>query len=100
MTPYQDKSYAIYPKSGSGRSFDKNEGVDSDGRRYSDIDGLVETPNGFVKAYSSFYERCYTVSCVEMIKDGRLHYRRWNKQLTARGLVTKAKQFAAELWGE
>lgn len=98
MSEYTDQDWALYPRGGSGRGF-KTETGEHEGRAHRTTEGLVETPHGLVSAYSSFFQGSYKVSRVEMIKDGRVHFRRWgNKEFTARGLVTKAKQFAAELY--
>lgn len=96
MTSFYDESYALYPSSGSGRGFDVTSG-EQDGREWREVDGLVETPWGFVRAHSWYFEKAYKSSSLEMIKDGRCYWRRFDKEFTARGLVTKAKQFAAEL---
>ena len=96
MTDYYDEDYSIYPKSGGGRGFEVKTG-EQDGRQWRDIEGLVETPWGFVRAHSWYFENAYKSSQLEMIKDGRNYWRRFDKEFTARGLVTKAKQFAAEL---
>ena len=98
MTKFRDQDYALYPKTGGGRWF-KTEQGERDGRAWRSTEGLVETPHGFIRAYSSYLERGYQSSQVEMLRDGRHHWRRFDKEFTARGLVTKAKQFAAELYG-
>jgi len=88
-----DQNYALYPKSGGGRGFESKKG-EQDGRIWRETEGLVETVHGLIRARSNYFEGAYSVSSLEMIFNGRLHYRRFKKEYTARGLVTKAKQFA------
>ncbi len=98
MPDYTDKNYDLYPKTGGGRGFKTTSGT-QDNREWREVDGYVETPHGFVRAHSWFFENAYRSSTVEMIKDGKNYTRRWkNREYSARGLVTKAKQFAAELY--
>lgn len=98
MPKCTDEDYAIYPKGGGGRGFKKTSGM-QDNRKWRDTEGIVETHHGLVRASSWYFENIYKSSTVEMIKDGRLHYRRWNnREYSSRGLVTKAKQFASELY--
>ena len=96
---YTDNYCALYPKNGGARHFDKAQG-DNNGYKYRDIAGLVATPFCFVRAWSCYYEGSYSVSGLEIVKDGKSYERRFDKVFTQRGLVTKAKQFAAELHGE
>ena len=97
MDKYTDKSYSLYPATGGGRGF-KVEDKMVDGRIYRSADGWVETPQGFVRAYSSFFGNKYQSSYLEIIKkNGRTYSRRFDKEYTARGLVTKAKQFAKNI---
>lgn len=98
MTIYDDQDYALYPKTGGGTTFNQVDKVTEDGRQYREVSGYVTTPQGFVRVHSSFYENRYRTSCLEMIKDSRVYYRRFDTDYTARGLVTKAKQFAKELF--
>ena len=99
---YTEEDYTLYPKTGGGRGFKIEKSVVHDQIVYRQTSGYVETPQGFCRAYSSLYlgQNGYkhVNSCLEMIKDGRVHYRRFTKEYTARGLVTKAKQFAKELY--
>lgn len=97
MTKFRDENYSIYPKTGSGRGFETKKEI-YEGRKHIDTSGMVETPHGFVSAYSMYFQGSYSQSRVEMIKDGRLYVRWFDKYLTQRGLVTKAKQFANELY--
>lgn len=96
MSNYSDSDYAIWPKNGGGRNFKHEEGV-QDGRLWRETNGLVETRWGFVVAHSWYFQNAYATSSVEMIKEGRTFTRHFGKEYTARGLVTKAKKFAAEL---
>ena len=95
---YRYEDYALYPKDGGGRQFKNAQGEDN-GKKYREITGLVATTFCFVSATSYHYERSFSMSRLEIVKDGRSYDRRFNKALTQRGLVTKAKQFAAELYG-
>lgn len=94
---YEDQDYAIYPKTGGSRGFVFDEG-EYEGRAHKDISGIVETPYGFVKVYASYWKGSYSRSMIEIIKDGRNHTRHLDKALSSRGLVTKAKQFAKEVF--
>lgn len=96
MSSYRDENYSIYPKDGGGRGFETKTGV-QDEREWRETDGLVETRWGLVRAHSWYFENAYRTSSLDMIIDGRCYWRRFDKEFTARGLVTKAKQFAAEL---
>lgn len=60
------------------------------------LDGVVETPHGFVVVYS---ERSY--ASVRIIYAGRTHMRTWNRAFTKRGLAIVASRFANEVvsWG-
>lgn len=93
----RDQVYAIFPKSGCGAGFTHFSKV-QDGRLYREIKGYVETPHGFVQAYSTYFERGHISSCLKIIKAGKCHYRFFDKEYTARGLVTKAKLFANEVF--
>ena len=96
---YRDEDYALYPKDGGGRQFKKDQREDY-GKKYQEITGLVATPFCFVSVRSYRYGRSFNMSKLEIVKDGRSYDRRFNKAFTRRGLVTKAKQFAADLHGE
>lgn len=98
MLKYTDRNYALYPKTGGGRNF-KEEEKEFEGRMHKSIDGIVETPYGFVKVYANSSGGSFEFSSLDMIKDGRIYYRRFQKFLTRKTLVTKAKQFANELYG-
>jgi len=89
-TTYEDQDYALYPGVG-GIGFKENWDEIS-----REVSGLVCTPYGYVRAYSFRWSK-HQNSRIDMIVNGREHYRNFNKAFTARGLVTKAKQFAEEL---
>ena len=95
---YRDEDYAQHPKGGYGMRFEVNQG-EYEGRKYKEINGLVTTPSCLVYARSNCYEKIYDVSCLQLVKDGRIYERRFYRSFTQRSLVTKAKQFAAELYG-
>lgn len=92
-----DKNYRLYPATGGGRGF-KITDKTHEGRIYRNVEGWVETPHGFVRAVSTFFQGRTRRSYVEIIKDGRSYYRWFDKDYTARGLVTKAKQFAKDIY--
>jgi hypothetical protein len=98
-TTYRDEDYDLYPKDGGGRQFKNAQGEDH-GKKYREITGLVATPFCFVSVTSYYHARSLNMSRLEIVKDGRSYDRRFNKAFTQRGLVTKAKQFAAELHRE
>ena len=94
---YQDYDYALYPMSGGALNV-KNEDEDNGyGEKTKITRGVVSTPFGYVLFYSYEYKN-HRFSSLEMIKDGRTYYRRFDKALTARGLTAKAKQFSNELF--
>ena len=97
---HEDTTYSLYPKTGGDRGFKTETGYTDYGERrlWRSTEGWVETPHGFVRAYSGFCERSYSHSSLEIISNGKSYYRRFDKELTARGLVTKAKQFAEEVF--
>ena len=97
---HHDQVYALFPKSGKGTGF-KHVSKVCEGRLYRETKGYVETPHGFVEAYSSYFQRRHASSHLTIIKAGKCHHRFFDKEYTARGLVTKAKQFADEVfqWG-
>lgn len=72
----------------------------NDLRLYKDSSVTVETPHGFCLARSYYYERGYDSSILEIIKDGKKHYRYFKKYYTNKYLVTLAKQFAKEIYSE
>ena len=97
MADYEDSDYAVCPKRGRGRGFETKADV-YEGKQWRETEGMVETRHCLVWAYSTFYEGSYRVSRLELVKDGRQYTRRFDRELTARGLVTKAKQFAADMY--
>ena len=96
---YADNYYALYPKDGGAIKFEKAQG-ESNGYKYREISGVVATPFCFVFAWSYYYESSCGISVLEIVKDGKSYERRFDKAFTQRGLVTKSKQFAAELHEE
>lgn len=92
-----DHVYAIFPKTGRGTGFTHFSKV-QDGRQYRETKGYVETRHGFVQAYSCYLYRGMVSSHLTIIRDGKCHHRYFDKEYTARGLVTKAKQFADEVF--
>ncbi|MCP4597818.1 hypothetical protein [Neptuniibacter sp.] len=97
MPKHQDENYSPYPKSGGGVAFETQEDY-QDGRLWRDIEGWTQTPYGYVRCWSTSFEGSYQQTRLSIIKDGRMHDRRFNKQYTARGMVTKAKQFAKDVF--
>ena len=96
----KDNDSGLYPKTGCGRGFTEAAGVASN-RIYKDVDGIVETPQGFVIVRSAYFEGSYRMSSLEIIKNGRLYYRHIdNKNYMRNMLVTKAKEFAIEIYEE
>ena len=98
---YQDRSYSLYPTTGGGRGI-KVERSEGDKYFHKEVSGWVETPNGFVRIYASWFKQ-YGVreredSNLEMIKDGKMHYRRFDRIYSPRYLVTLAKRFSKELF--
>lgn len=65
--------------------------------------GHVHTKYGTVSLYSLINEEPLSIrkssgsSMFYMVYDGKLHFRRWNRGYTPRGLVTKAKDFARDV---
>ena len=97
MTKYHEEDYAIFPKSGCGIGIKTDHG-EAEGKPWREVDGLCETPQGFVRVHSWLWVGRYKGSDVSMIVNGRYYSRRWhNVAYSGRGLVTKAKQFAREL---
>lgn len=94
----KDKCFSLFPKSGRGTGFVAKSGECERGRPWRELRGLVETVHGYVAANSFFYQGGNISSCVSIIKDGKHYHRFFDKEYTARGLVTKAKQFAAEVF--
>ena len=98
---YRDENHSMYPKSGSGCRSDIDDKYHPD--RYSH--GIVATPQGYVITYSHYlkYKTPLTTGIdrtthLEIIKDGRVYYRIFDKDYTQRGIVTKAKQFAKDIF--
>lgn len=100
MIEHKDECYSLYPQSGGGMNAEFKESVCNRGKIYKEASVLVETLQGYVYACSTFYEKSYKHSMLRMIKDGKVHYRTFDKFYTTRGLVTKAKQFAKDLFNQ
>lgn len=101
-----DQVFALFPKTGRGTGFSERKERCSQGRLWRETTGYVETPHGFVQARSHYYERGqrrqrgYKGSCLTIIKAGKSYHRFFDKEYSARGLVTKAKKFANEVFGK
>lgn len=97
MAQHEDESWSLYPKSGSGAGF-KSEESHEDERLWRDTEGLVETPYGYVRCWSTSWQGSYKQTRLSIIKNGRMYDRRFKKEYSARGMVTKAKQFAKDVF--
>lgn len=95
---HRDQCCSLFPKTGKGTGFSANSGVCGKGRPWRELRGLVETVHGYVVANSFYYQGGNISSCLSIIKDGKQYHRYFDKDYTARGLVTKAKQFADEVF--
>ena len=95
---HKDKCFALFPKTGRGTGFSANSGVCREGRPWRELKGLVETVHGYVAASSYYYKGGNISSCLSIIRNGIHYHRFFDKEYTARGLVTKAKQFADEVF--
>jgi len=101
---YEEYSYAIYPKTGSG--FDHKHTKHNDKWCKGKASSVwVETPFGYVCCSSNSNinkstNKKYESTRLDIIKDGRMYFRYFNKFYTPRGLVTKAKQFANDLYNQ
>lgn len=98
MIKHRDQCYSIHPKTGRGTGFKATSGACQSGRKWRYLKGYVETVHGYVEATSNYYENGNKGSCLSIIKDGKHYHRFFDKEYTARGLVTKAKQFADEVF--
>ena len=98
---YEDSSWKIFPKTGRGEAIKETEGV-SDGNEWKDVEMLVSTPYGFVRAFSwkwvNMHGKKTDRSGLYIIKDGVEYSRTFKKYYTPRGLVTKGKRFAKEVF--
>ena len=61
------------------------------------IDGVVVLPEGFVHCYAQGDERYSNRTRLNFILNGVMHTRSFKVRYSKRGMVTKAKQFVAEL---
>lgn len=98
MAEYTDRESAVYP----GASI-KEESHETDAGKgwYSQANGRVATPHGFVMVHSSQYIRPNGTkradSYLEFIHKGRSYVRFFHgRAYSGRYLVTLAKRFAAE----
>lgn len=98
MIKHRDRCYSVFPKTGRGTGFVANSGVCREGRPWRELKGLVETVHGYVAANSFYYQGGNISSCVSIIKEGKNYHRFFDKEYKERGLVTKAKQFADEVF--
>jgi len=62
------------------------------------LEGLVYTPQGFVRVYAQGDEKHYHITRLDFIREGRCYVRTFRgKRYTKRGVKTKAMQFAKEI---
>ena len=61
------------------------------------LKGTVTTPHGIVGCYAQGDLKCYSSSHLDFVFEGFHYTRRFKKRYTARGLHTKAMQFALEV---
>jgi len=101
MSKYKDTDYAICPKTGRGINMEV-ERKEYSGVMCVTVLGTVNTPNGIVRvsSYKECDKRNLQQSYMEIIKEGREHTRYFEKAYSSRGLVTKAKQFAKDVYGD
>lgn len=95
---YSDQKSSLYPKSGRGTGFKTTSGKCARGKTWVEVSGYVETPHGYVSAYSWSYEGAVKTSHISIIKDGFCYRRVFIRALTGRGLVAKSKQFAKDVF--
>ena len=93
---HRDEVYTVYP---GGRGFKVKEQSDDYGS-YRSVNGQVHTPYGIINAWSHWSSRGRRSqsSGLEIIADGFLYVRWFEKAYSARYLVTLAKRFAKELF--
>jgi len=101
---YKDENYTLYPKTGGSQSIESKDQSDST-KVYTHTTALVSTCYGFVPVCTHYYknlrnDKVSQFSWIEIIKDGRLYFRRYEKALSIKGLTTKAKQFAKEIYAK
>ena len=93
----EDSTYTVRTDGYGLREESYNEG------RGRQITGIIETPSGYVRCYSNDYTndhtgKRYRSSSLRFIHDSKEHWRRFaGIAYTRRGLVTKARQFVAEI---
>lgn len=100
MKKYTDKVFSVYPASGRGTQFNSIEQQQVEGLYvYRELRGIVETPHGFVLAYSHFYsKKQYQGSSLSIIKEGKQYHRFFETEYQQKTLVTEAKRFAAAVF--
>lgn len=101
-TIYKDSYYLLRPITGCGQQFKEEKSAADNNSTYTYVDGIVSTPYGYAIVYSGHYKspqnKVTQSSCIEIIKNKKIHYRRFNKFYTQKTLVTKAKRFAKEIF--
>ena len=60
-------------------------------------EGNVLTPQGIVTVYAQGDKNEFHHTSLEMVVDGRVYHRQWNKRYTKRGIARKAREFARDL---
>lgn len=97
MSGYEDTCHALYPPTGGGECYRRQ--ANQDESYVSDL-GSVSTRYGFVIAETGRTISGLEFTFLEVIKEGRKHKRWFSKRYSRRGLTTKAKQFAEEVFTE
>lgn len=91
-----EHDYKVHRPEGNIREIDS--GVDSDGKKWGYSHGTVETVYGIVRVWTDFRKDRYKHSRLEIIRNGRQYVRTFGKGYSRRGLVTKAAQFAHDVY--
>lgn len=94
---YKDDCKPAHSGVDTGEDFIKFNDVFVGGIHKS-VRGTVDTAHGIARVHSTYHEGRYQSSCVEIMKDGRLHYRRFDEAFGERGLIREARNFAEELF--
>lgn len=101
MKNHRDLVYAIYPKTGCGRGFVTNQEAVDENSIYRTTSGIVETPHGYVQAFSHFYSKNQNQgSSLSIIKEGKQYHRFFDIEYQQKTLVTEAKRFAKEVFAD
>lgn len=99
MKKFQDHVCAIFPKTGKGAGFETVQQLSDENYIYRTTRGIVETPHGYVQAFSHFYSiNQYQGSSLSIIKDGKQYHRFFEIEYQQKTLVTEAKRFAAAVF--